>query len=159
MPIRSAVKNLGSADGSRTYRKTWRRVAPMLRISAPASRSVAANPSIRPIATGKNVTRAMTSTFGSRPKPNQMIISGAIAMIGRVWEATNNGTNARRSAGEKSTTMASSQARTNETVNPIRVTCSVAAACTPISARCDQPCATTRDGDGSTCGRIPLTST
>jgi hypothetical protein len=38
--------------------------------------------------------------LGSSPKPNQMISSGAIAMIGRVCEATSSGVRARRSQGD-----------------------------------------------------------
>ncbi len=100
----------------------------MLRNNAPASRSAAAKPSIRPIVIGKNVARAITRIFGSRPNPNQMIISGAIAMIGSVCDTTNSGTNARRSHGEKSTSTASAHAKSRETANPISVTWSVAEA-------------------------------
>ena len=81
----------------------------MLRSRLVACRSVAANPSIRPMAIGKNVTSAITTTFGNSPNPNQMISSGAIAMIGSVWDATSNGVSARRSQGEKSTATASAQ--------------------------------------------------
>src|ERR671917_33516 len=72
----------------------------MLRSRLVAWRSVAANPSMSPTVIGKNVTRAITTTFGNRPNPNQMISSGAIAMIGSVWEATRSGVSARRSHGD-----------------------------------------------------------
>jgi hypothetical protein len=49
----------------------------MLRSRFVAARGVEANPSIRPTAIGKNLTRAITTTFGSSPKPNQMISRGA----------------------------------------------------------------------------------
>ena len=55
----------------------------MLRSRLVAWRSVAANPSMSPMAIGKNVTSAITTTFGSSPNPNQMINSGAIATIGQ----------------------------------------------------------------------------
>ena len=41
----------------------------MLRSRLVACRSVAANPSISPTAIGKNVTRAITTTFGQQPEP------------------------------------------------------------------------------------------
>ena len=81
----------------------------MLRSRFVAARGVEAKPSIRPTAIGKKVTRAITTTLGSSPKPNQMISSGAIAMIGSVCEATSSGVSARRNHGEKSTAIASAQ--------------------------------------------------
>ena len=81
----------------------------MLRSRLVAWRSVAANPSISPMAIGKNVTSAITTTFGSSPNPNQMISSGAIATIGSVWDATSSGVSARRSHGTKSTATAIAQ--------------------------------------------------
>ena len=60
----------------------------------------------------------ITRTLGSSPKPNQMIISGAIAMIGRVCEATSSGTSARRSHGKKSTVIATAQPMASDTANP-----------------------------------------
>ena len=99
------------------------------------------------------MTSAITSTLGSSPNPNQMIISGAMAMIGRVCEATSSGVSARRSHGEKSTAMASTQPSASDTANPTAVTCSVGTVFAQICSRNAQPCSTTRSGDGSTCGR------
>ena len=125
----------------------------MLRSRLVACRSVAANPSISPTAIGKNVTSAITTTFGSSPNPNQMISSGAMAMIGSVWDATSSGVSARRSHGEKSTATASAQPSASDTVNPTAVTCSVGTVLAQSCSRNAQPCSTTRSGDGSTCGR------
>ena len=97
----------------------------MLRSRLVAWRSVAANPSISPMAMGKNVTSAITTTFGSSPNPNQMINSGAMATIGTVWDATSSGVNARRSHGTKSTVTAIAQPTASDTANPTAVTCSV----------------------------------
>jgi hypothetical protein len=94
----------------------------MLSSNDRASRSAAAKPSMRPIAIGKNVASAMTRIFGISPKPNQMMSSGAIAMMGSVWDTTNNGTSARLSHGEKSTATARIHATANETANPMIVT-------------------------------------
>jgi hypothetical protein len=94
----------------------------MLRSRLVACRSVAANPSMSPTVIGKNVTRAITTTFGNSPNPNQMISNGAIAMIGSVCEATSSGVRARRSHGEKSTATAIAQPSASETPNPTAVT-------------------------------------
>ena len=51
-----------------------------------------------------------------------MMSSGAIAMMGSVWDTTNNGTSARLSHGEKSTATARIHATANETANPMIVT-------------------------------------
>ena len=94
----------------------------MLRSRLVACRGVAPNPSIRPTATGKKVTSAITTTLGSSPKPNQMMSSGA---IGSVWDATSSGVSARRSHGEKSTATAIVPATASDTPNPTAVACSV----------------------------------
>jgi hypothetical protein len=107
----------------------------MLRSRLVACRSVAAKPSIRPTAIGKNVTSAITTTFGSSPNPNQMISSGAIAMIGSVCEATSSGVSARRSHGEKSTATASAHPSASDTVNPTAVTCTVGTVFAQICSR------------------------
>ena len=64
-----------------------------------------------------------------------MISSGAIAMIGSVWDATSSGVSARRSHGEKSTATASAQASASDTVNPTAVTCSVGTVLAQIGPR------------------------
>ena len=155
MPIRSAVKNDGIACGSRTSRNRCQRDAPMLRSRLVAACGVEAKPSISPTATGKNVTSAITTTLGSSPKPNQMISSGAIAMIGSVCEATSSGVSARRSHGEKSTAIAIAQPIASDTANPTAVTCSVGTVLAQICSRAAHPCSATRSGEGSTCGRTP----
>ena len=76
------------------------------------------------MAIGKNVTNAITTTFGSSPNPNQMISSGAIATIGSVWDATSSGVSARRSHGTKSTATAIAHPRASDTANPTAVTSS-----------------------------------
>ena len=131
----------------------------MLRSRLVAWRSVAANPSMSPMAIGKNVTSAITTTLGSSPNPNQMISSGAIAMIGSVCDATSSGVSARRSHGTKSTAIAIAQPTASDTANPTAVTCSVGTVLAHSASRNAQPCSTTRSGDGSTCGRTPDAST
>ena len=159
MPIRSAVKNDGIACGSRTSRNRCQRDAPMLRSRFVAARGVEAKPSISPMATGKKVTSAITTTLGSRPKPNQMISSGAIAMIGSVCETTSSGVSARRSHGEKSTAIAITQPSASDTANPTAVTCSVGTVLAQICSRAAHPCSATRSGEGSTWGRTPVAAT
>jgi len=107
----------------------------MLRNRLVAWRSVAANPSMRPIAMGKNVTSAITTTFGRSPNPNQMIKSGAMATMGSVWLATSNGVSARRSHGTKSTVTAIAQPTASDTANPTAVTCSVGTVLVHSAAR------------------------
>ena len=72
------MKNDGSAAGQRSFEKTWRRVAPIVRSRSVASPSVEANPSSSATVIGKNVTSTITITFGSSPKPNQITSSGAM---------------------------------------------------------------------------------
>ena len=127
----------------------------MLRSRLVAAGGVEAKPSISPTATGKNVTSAITTTLGSSPKPNQMISSGAIAMIGSVCDATSSGVSARRSHGEKSTAIAIAQPIASDTANPTAVTCSVGTVLAQICSRAAHPCSATRSGEGSTCGRTP----
>src|SRR5699024_4689622 len=125
MPMRKEVKNSGSADGSRKKRNSLMRPAPMLRSNAEASLSARAKPSTSPMVTGKKVTKATTRILGSSPKPNQMIIKGAIATIGMVWEEISSGTRPRRISGEKSMTMAINHAHANDTAKPSSVTFNV----------------------------------
>ena len=89
--IRIPVKNDGSAAGQRSFRNTWRSVAPRVRIRSSASRDGDANPSRSETVIGKNVTSTMTITLGSSPKPNQMTMSGAMATIGIVCDPTSSG--------------------------------------------------------------------
>src|SRR5690606_21265566 len=88
-----------------------------------------------------------------------MIISGAIAMIGSVWDATSSGVRARRSHGEKSTAIAIAQPTASDTANPTAVTCRVGTVWAQIWSRYAQPCSSTRSGDGSTCGGTSATVT
>ena len=41
--------------------------------------------------TGKKDSRKTSSTFGIRPKPNQMMNSGATAIFGTIWKKTSSG--------------------------------------------------------------------
>ena len=95
--MRRPAKKNGSEVGKRTERKMRARLAPIERSSASASGSLAAKPSAKAIVIGKNVTSATSSTLGVRPKPNQRIISGAMATIGSVCVVTSTGMSARRS--------------------------------------------------------------
>ena len=108
---------------------------------------------------GKNVTSVMTSTLGSSPNPNHMIMSGAMAMMGSVWEATSRGMTARRSQGTKSTQIATSQPNARETPKPTSVTSSVARALCHSAPRLAQPWSSTRAGEGSSRGSMPLSET
>src|SRR5439155_23533733 len=92
-------------------------------------------------------------TFGNSPNPNQVMSSGAIAMLGSVCEATSSGVSARRSHGEKSTATAIAQPSASDTANPTAVTCTVGTVLAQIWSRKAQPCSSTRRGEGSTCGR------
>ena len=102
---------------------------PIVRNRFIASCSVLAKPSSSATTIGKNVTRMTTSTFGSRPKPNQMIMSGAIAMIGIVCEPTSIGYSARRSHSSWSITTAKKTATAIEAPKPTAVSFSVCAVC------------------------------
>src|SRR5699024_3179578 len=97
--------------------------------------------------------------LGSSAKPNQMIINGAIATIGMVWEEISSGTGPRRTSGEKSITMAVNHANANETAKHSSETLNVARACAPSALRCSQPELATSVGAGSTCGRTAVKRT
>ena len=56
-----------------------------------SSGSVEVSPSLVLIAIGKKQNSVTTITFGAMPKPNQMISSGARAMIGTVCDMTSRG--------------------------------------------------------------------
>ena len=66
----------------------WRRDADIERNSRARSRSTVITPLIVFTKSGKKVSVAATSTFGVRPKPNQMTNSGASATFGSDWNAT-----------------------------------------------------------------------
>ena len=68
--------------------------------------------------TGKNVTSTTMSTFGSRPNPNQMTNSGAIATIGIVWLVTSSGSTARRTGSQRSSAIAAPIANVTESAQP-----------------------------------------
>jgi hypothetical protein len=135
MPMRSAVKNAGIADGSRTNANRRMRPAPMLRSSRVASLPAAPNPSMSPTASGKNVTSATTSIFGQSPNPNQITTSGAIAITGIVCDATSSGVTPCRSVGKKSATTAISHAHPSESAKPAAVTPSVESVCPSSTSR------------------------
>ena len=46
------------------------------------------NPAMLATTIGKNDSRNTSSSFGVKPKPNQMTNSGAIAIFGISWENT-----------------------------------------------------------------------
>ena len=73
--------------------RRWRRATASGSI---ASGSTRPKPSSSATVTGKNVTSTTIRTFGSRPNPNQITNSGAIATIGMVWLVTRSGSTARR---------------------------------------------------------------
>ena len=115
----------GSAAGQRSFRNVWRAVAPSERIRSIASGSTRPNPSSRAIVTGKNVTRTTIRTLGSRPNPNQMTNSGAIATIGIVWLVTSSGSTARRTGSQRSSAMAAAIASTTDSAHPTIASTSV----------------------------------
>ncbi len=123
------MKRYGSAAGQRRRRNAWDDVAPIERIRSIAAGSTRPNPSSSTIVTGKNVTSTTMTTFGSRPNPNQITNSGAMATIGMVWLATSSGSTARRIGDQRSSAMAAAIARATETAMPTMVSTSVGTRC------------------------------
>ena len=109
--------------------------------------------------TGKNVTRTTIDTLGSRPNPNQMTKSGAIATIGIVWLATNRGSTARRTGVQRSRATAATIASATETAIPASVSTSVGTRCPAAVARKSQSAPRMRDGEGSVTGSRSATRT
>lgn len=65
--------------------------APLERARSTMSASTERNAVIALTTTGKNDNRKTSSTFGVSPKPNQMMNSGAMAILGMIWKNTSNG--------------------------------------------------------------------
>ena len=70
------------------------------------------------MATGKNVTRATTITFGVSPNPNHSTNSGATMIIGTVWLATTIGYSTRRASADPMMITASTTPTTAPTSRP-----------------------------------------
>jgi hypothetical protein len=93
------------------------------------------------------------------PNPNQMMNTGAITMIGSVWDTISHGYTARRTGPEKSIAVASSHAIANDRANPPSVSRSVVSVFCHSTARCPHPAPNTAPGVGSACGsRTPHTA-
>ena len=85
--ILAPAKIDGRLDGNSASRKTFPREAPKERKRLTTSRSVERRPSTVLTTIGKNPTRAVTITLGTRPYPSETRSSGASAGIGMVWLA------------------------------------------------------------------------
>src|SRR2546421_8586631 len=105
------AKRYGAAAGSLTLSRTSRDDDAYERMSSSARGSGERRPRRPAIVTGKNVRYAEMTATASHPPRNQMTTTGAIAMIGTVWEATTYGTSARSSSGECTKTIARASPR------------------------------------------------
>src|SRR5436189_4123255 len=76
----------GSALGSCTLSRISQRVALMERMNSMMRRSVAFNPRVVLVTMGKNEMMAQIMILGAMPKPNQMVSSGTMAMMGMAFE-------------------------------------------------------------------------
>lgn len=77
--------------GSRTLTKVCHGLARKARISIRRRTSTLRSPAITLTSTGKKAISVAVSTLDCRPKPNQMISSGAIATLGTVCSASTGG--------------------------------------------------------------------
>ena len=85
-----------------------------------ASGSALLNPSSRPTATGKKVVITTRAIFGATPKPIQRTSSGAMAMVGIVWDATSSGSTARSRFRKRSMALARPKASSVPSSRPSR---------------------------------------
>ena len=98
-------------------------------------------------------------TFGSRPNPNQITNSGAMATIGIVWLVTRNGSTARRTGPQRSSAIAGPdrerhrQRAAHDRLDQRRDEWPTAA------SRKSHRAPSTRDGDGSVIGSMPARRT
>ena len=109
--------------------------------------------------TGKNVTSTTIRTLGSRPNPNQITNSGAIATTGIVWLVTSSGSTARRTGSQRSSAMAAAMASTTDSAQPTSASTSVGMRWPTAASRKSHSAPTTRDGAGSVIGSIPARRT
>ena len=82
------------------------------------SGSTERNAVIADTTTGKNDSRNTSSTFGNRPKPNQMIKSGATAIFGTIWKKISSGYSVCSMRFEKATMSASAMPMTTAAAKP-----------------------------------------
>ncbi len=87
------------------------------------------SPTTHVTSTGKNTISAHTSTFGSRPVPNQRIRIGAMATTGNAWLAAINGASARSSSGRCTTRYPSTTATAIPSAAPNPASRSVTRTC------------------------------
>ena len=87
----SPLKMLGSACGRLNLTNICQRDARIERARSIISGSIDLKPITVATTTGKNPSRNAEITFGKMPKPNQTTKSGAIAILGTLWENTSNG--------------------------------------------------------------------
>src|SRR4051794_21525104 len=97
---RSDANRYGTDVGSRSFHSTSRLFAAYERISSKARGSAARSPRSAAIVTGKKVRYAETIATDSQPAFVATTMSGEIARIGTVCEATTYGTNARSASRE-----------------------------------------------------------
>ena len=84
---RSAVNTNGTLFGRRSFQKICHSLAAQLRMSSRTARVTLSRPRSVPMNVGKNVMSVTMAIFEPCPTPNQMIASGASAMIGTEAEA------------------------------------------------------------------------
>ena len=78
----------GSACGSWILKNIRTPPAPVVRAKSITSRSALLKPAMLDTTIGKNDSRNTSSSFGVKPKPNQMMNSGAIAIFGTICRNT-----------------------------------------------------------------------
>ena len=65
--------------------------APVVRAKSRISGSVDLKPATLDTTIGKKQSRKTMSSLGAKPKPSQMMKSGAIAILGTIWRKTTTG--------------------------------------------------------------------
>src|SRR3954453_5199077 len=91
MAILNEAITYGRAHGRLILKKISRQPAPSDRMYWISSTSTDCSPRAVLMTIGKNAISAAITTFGVRPKPNQMRKRGASAIFGSTWADTRNG--------------------------------------------------------------------
>src|SRR5262245_47015431 len=139
-PMVAAISAYGSAflrpakiqamdAGATALRNCSRRVAPMSSRAAIQSPSTACAPANVLKNSSRNETSATSAIFGSMPRPNHMIRSGASATTGTLLSATMNGRSSEAGRGERPSQIPSTIPAGTPIARPIAISASVTAIC------------------------------
>ncbi|OGL64387.1 MAG: hypothetical protein A3I72_10075 [Candidatus Tectomicrobia bacterium RIFCSPLOWO2_02_FULL_70_19] len=150
--ILSPLKMNGSELGIRTFWNTCHLEAFIDRMRSSMSWSIALRPTEVEITMGKNAISRLTSTLGKSPMPNQMTNSGAMAILGTVWEVTKMGISVRSIVFDQTTRMPAGTPSNALAIKPRTTSAPVIQACQRRYDQSSKRERTTALGGGKTMG-------